>query len=213
MKLLESDAHVRLADILGHELRNPLASAVASVSVSLEMSDAGDPRATYLEQAMSDLERVSTLLSSYLDYGRSGSLHATEFDLVGVVSTLCERYQAHSGKVHFESPLEVACLRGDPVLLERLIENLVENSLALGATEVELFLEREADEIVLQVTDNGPGVSRELAETLFEPFVSGHSSTGLGLAIVKDVIEMHGGAITLVPTAIGAMFRISLPAA
>ena len=213
MKLLGSDSRVRLADILGHELRNPLASAVASVSVSLEMSDTGDPRASYLEQAMRDLERVSTLLSSYLDYGRSGDLNSTEFDLVEVVSKLCARYQAHSGKVRFESTLNIARLRGDPILLERLVENLVENSLALGATDVELFIERDCNEIVFQVTDNGPGVSRELADTLFEPFVSGQSSTGLGLAIAKDVIEMHGGSITLVPTAIGAMFRVSLPAA
>ena len=78
MNLLKSNSRGRLAEVLGHELRNPLASAMASVSVSLEMSDAGDPRSTFLSRALDDLARASTILTSYLDFGRRGAMNLLE---------------------------------------------------------------------------------------------------------------------------------------
>jgi signal transduction histidine kinase len=219
-------ARARLAEVLGHELRNPLASAVASIGVTMEMTDPGDPRAAFLDRAMQELSRVSALLTSYLELGRSDESGREEIDLVEVVSAAAQRFRTHPARIEFEvatgdetdpaarddAGSEPVRLLGHPVLLERLVENLIENALSMGATRVDLYLEREPDECVLHVSDDGPGVPLEMRDQLFDPFVSGRGSSGLGLALCKDVVEIHGGSITLVPSIDGAMFRVSIPA-
>lgn len=221
MNLLGSDEKGRLAEVIGHELRNPLASAVASVSVSLEMTDRDDPRTLYLEQTLDDLSRVSTLLTSYLDFGRSGGMNRKDLDLVEVVRKVHERYvsrfvhstqSSHVAQVGLASSDPSLRMLGDPVLLERLVENLIENAMSMGASYVDIYLESDGDDRILQVSDNGPGVPADLRDELFEPFVSGRGSSGLGLALAKDIVMSHGGTIELLPSLVGARFQITLPA-
>ena len=100
---------------------------------------------------------------------------------------------------------------GDPTLLERMLENRLENALSMGATRMDVYLSRETDSCVLHISDNGPGVAVNLREDLFDPNVSGRGSSGLGLALARDIVESHGGSITLLPSAVGAVFRVSLP--
>ena len=151
MSLIKSNKRERLADVIGHELRNPLASAVASVSVSMEMTDVGDPRATFLTRAFDELTRISTLLTSYLDFGRSGVMNCEELDLVAITHQIRDRYRGHPAEVKVTVGEVSVRLHGDPVLLERLIENLVENAISMGASQVEMFCERNGFECTLHV--------------------------------------------------------------
>lgn len=211
MSLIKSNKRERLADVIGHELRNPLASAVASVSVSMEMTDVGDPRATFLTRAFDELTRISTLLTSYLDFGRSGVMNCEELDLVAITHQICDRYRGHPAEVKVTVGEVSVRLHGDPVLLERLIENLVENAISMGASQVEMFCERNGLECTLHVSDNGPGVPYEMREDLFESSFSDRPGGGLGLALCRDVVESHGGTIVLVPSVRGAVFKVSIP--
>ena len=70
--------------------------------------------------------------------------------------------------------------------------------------------------LVVDVCDDGPGVPSELQATLFEPFVSGHTTigrSGMGLAISRQIMNEAGGALTLEPSSSGAHFRIEIPLA
>ena len=211
MRLIGSNGLERQAEIIGHELRNPLASAVANLSVCAEMTDAEDPRSTFLSQVMTDLARMSTLLTAYLDFGSSPGRRRLELDLAELVVTVVTRFAEHPIDIEFETGEGPATIQGDSTLLERMLENLLENALSMGATRVDVYLSRETDACVLHVSDNGPGVALNLREDLFDPNVSGRGSSGLGLALARDIVESHGGSITLLPSAIGAVFRVSLP--
>ena len=198
-----------MVHVLGHELRNPLASAVIGVSLAYEMTDDGDPRNSYLQQALDDLTRVSGLLTSYLELGRSGEPACTTLDLAGVAHRAAERYPL--GKVVVAATDGVVQVRGDSAMLGRVLENLLDNAFAAGARRAYIRLSNRGDRCILDVTDDGPGVDPEIKERMFRPFVSGCGSSGLGLAIVREIVEAHRGAITLVPTERGATFRTVLP--
>ncbi|MHC4516584.1 MAG: sensor histidine kinase [Planctomycetota bacterium] len=198
-----------MAEVLGHELRNPLASAVTGVSLAYEMTDDGDPRSRYLRQALEDLTRVATLLTSYLELGRSGEPACASLDLVRLAREVAERYP--SGQVIVVADRGDVRVRGDSAMLGRMLENLLDNALAAGARRAHIRLSCRGDRCILDVSDDGPGVDPEIRERMFRPFVSGCGSTGLGLTIVREIVEAHRGAITLLSTERGATFRSVFP--
>ncbi len=196
--------------VLGHELRNPLASVVTSLEVVREMTDAEDPRTRFLERALGDLDRVGDLLHSYLDYGRGCRPERESVRLSTLLRDAACRCRAP--EVHFGSAPD-AVLDADPRLLGRALDNLIENALAVGACRIEIRGERALHgRLILTIEDDGPGVPAELQHTLFDAFVSGRGSSGLGLAIVREVVTAHGGAVASVGSRLGgAGFRIELP--
>ena len=101
--------------------------------------------------------------------------------------------------------------------MKRVLINLLENSIAVlsegGIIEIIISCDQEKDVVLLEVRDNGPGVSDEDKHRLFEPYFSTKKSgTGLGLAIANTVVSDHGGQIRIsdnIPT--GAIFTVELP--
>ena len=112
-----------------------------------------------------------------------------------------------SARVQGEA-LEVS---GSAALLERAVENLVDNAFRCGAKRVELLVLRRGAQVVLEVSDDGPGVAPAVRDRLFELFASGRGSTGLGLVLVKDIAVAHGGTVQLEPSIAGARFTLVLP--
>ncbi len=209
MNTTGADRDRRLLAYVGHELRNPLAAAVVSISLVNELVDEGDPRRAHLSRALLELERVSDLLTSLLAFGSAGAPDLRSVDLAQLVRCVAERI--HPGAVEIRAPTDAVLVQGDRRLLEQAVENLVNNSIAAGATLVEIMVDCEPCEAVLHIEDNGPGVPTDLNNRIFTPTVSGRGSTGLGLAIAREMIEAHAGSLTLLPTSSGALFRISLP--
>ncbi len=209
MNRTDADRDRRLLAYVGHELRNPLAAAVVSISLVNELVDEGDPRRAHLSRALVELERVADLLTSLLAFGRAGAPEQRSAGLAQLVRRVAER--VHPALVEIRAPTDEVFVQGDPRLLEQAVENLVRNSIAAGATLVEIMVDREPCEAVLHIEDNGPGVPTDLNDRIFMPMVSGRGSSGLGLAMAREIIEAHGGSLTLLPTNSGALFRISLP--
>lgn len=209
MSSTETERDRRLLAYVGHELRNPLAGAMINVSVVGEMLDEGDPRRPRIDQAMRELDRVSELLTSLLTFGRTGSPALCPLDLAQVVRRVAGRFA--EGSVTVTAPEGAVGMQADPRLIEQAIENLVQNSVNAGASLVEIMLDREPGEVILHIEDDGRGVPGDLNELIFNPLVSGRGSTGLGLAMAREVVEGHGGSLTLLPAKSGALFRISFP--
>jgi two-component system phosphate regulon sensor histidine kinase PhoR len=139
-----------------------------------------------------------------------------------VRATLRERAAQRTATIDLELDLWADAVRGDPVGVEQIIENLVDNAIKYGKDAggtVRVRSRAQGDRLVLEVTDDGPGIGAEHLPRLFERFYrvdAGRSrergGTGLGLAIVKHLVESMGGAID-VRSALGTgtTFRVELP--
>ena len=120
-------------------------------------------------------------------------------------------------QLHLDGQKAPFLVHADPVQLRRVLGNLMGNAAeSMGGTgDIHVEARRDGAFDTILVRDNGPGVSPEIRDTLFEPLVSTRQKgTGLGLAVCRQIIERHGGTIDLLPSdAAGAAFLIRLPRA
>jgi len=135
-----------------------------------------------------------------------------------VISLL--RNELTRNRVYLGTELSVRLPRvqGDPVLLQQVLINLMMNAVEAmrlsGEQPKRLSIRstRNADSVLVQVQDSGPGIESEHAERVFEPFFTTKSEgTGMGLAISRSIIESHGGQLSLVSDSQGAVFQFLLP--
>lgn len=128
--------------------------------------------------------------------------------------------EAHAAQLIECKPPQDATVIGDRVRLEQVFRNLFENSIAAGGQGVCINIACQTIDsgwLEIEVSDNGPGLSDEQRERLFEAFYTTKSSgTGLGMAIVRRIVEAHGGSVQVAnpsayPNASGAKFLILLP--
>ena len=198
-----------------HELRSPL----TRIRMAIELLQDRAPVAIREELArdIAELDQLvdELLLASRLDAAAGHAPPPVAVDLAGLVAEECARAGA-------DCTAEPACLAGDPVLLRRLVRNLLETGLRHGrGAPVALALSRpDPSEIRIEVSDGGPGVPEEEREAIFEPFyrVKGASEAdggyGLGLSLVRQIARRHGGDVACVGKAGGGcVFRVTLPAA
>lgn len=224
------EAVAALSASLAHEIRNPLASIRSSVE-QLSRSAHGDEDDRYLAQLIvRESDRLSRLLSEFLDFAR---VRATEFvpvDLQGVVTAAARMVREHPDcRPDIEIRVQGArtVLDGDEDLLHRVVANLILNAVqaARGPTLIQVSTRpaKTAElpggcsieqPVCLEVKDDGPGIPADLRDRLFEPFVTGRvGGTGLGLAIVQRAVEAHRGVVLVdsAPTR-GTTFTIFFPA-
>ena len=223
----ESEAQLRrfVADA-SHELRTPV-SAVAAYAELFERGarDRPEDLARLLRGIRAETSRMESLIDDLLllariDEGRP--LERQAVDLVSVVGAAVEaaRVLGPDWPVTMSavSPFEVD---GDPRALRQIVDNLLGNarSHTPPGTAVHVAVRNDGDEVVLEVSDRGPGLTPEHAARVFERFYRADPSrardrggAGLGLAVVRAIAEAHGGSVDLetAPGA-GATFRVRLP--
>jgi CheY-like chemotaxis protein len=213
--------------MLGHELRNPLAAIVNAAAVL----DRFDARAETEERSRAIIGRqaqhLSRLIDDLLDVSRimSGkiTLRRDPVDLREVVRQCVESRRATASRSHDVSLLTDAdpiVVEGDPVRLEQIIGNLLDNAVKYSppGEPIRVVARRENGEAVLSVEDRGMGLAPEMLEPIFEPFtqsdVSLHRARGgLGLAVVKGLVEQHGGRVSAHSAGLGwgSEFVVRLP--
>lgn len=207
--------------VLAHELRTPLASMrnLTQLLSGFELNDAERRRVTSLlereagklesmVQALLDLERLAL---------RDFSSSSTVLDLADLVQTRIAFLAAGSDRLSMTTQPDVH-VRGDAMLLERVIDNLVANALKYTSGPVRVSVSRANGEAILEVEDRGTGISERDRERIFQRFVRGASARGteglgLGLSLVAEVTRWHGGHVSLESTESGSRFRVALPLA
>ena len=216
----------RLVATVSHELRTPLTAQRALLE---NLADGvTTPDEATLRAALAQAERLSTLVGDLLDLSRIDAGVAPLALGPVPVAELLAGAAAESGvagrPVRMTRRVDPPDLTvsADAARLAQLVANLVDNAVrhspAHGDVRLTAGLEG-ADRWVLEVADDGPGISAEQAERVFERFGTGADSgggTGLGLAIVRWVCELHGGRVEVVPTptgGTGARVRVTLPTA
>ncbi|RBM08995.1 ATP-binding protein [Streptomyces sp. PT12] len=193
-------AERRLAADASHQLRTPL----TALSMRLEEIIATQDRETVMEEAaiaLAQVERLTDVVQRLLTNSRDPRLgSAVGFDLDEIVIQQVEEWRPayrSAERVIVHSGTQGLRAVGTPGAVSQVLACLIENSLMHGAGTVALRTRTTGNQVVVEVTDKGPGVPSELGSRVFERTVSGHNSTGLGLAVARDLAEADGGRLEL----------------
>jgi signal transduction histidine kinase len=199
-------AERRLAADASHQLRTPLTALSMRLEEIIATAEGDSPgdRDLIKEEAtigLTQVERLTDVVQRLLTNSRdprSGS--AVGFDLDEVVKQQIEEWKPAyrgEGRAIVRSGKPGLRAVGTPGAVAQVLATLIENALMHGDGAVALRTRVTGNQVVVEVTDEGPGVDPELGARVFERTVSGRNSTGLGLAVARDLAEADGGRLEL----------------
>ncbi len=203
---------------IGHEIRNPLAAALANVECLREgamvpLSDE-DRRAT-VDDTVIALRRIQDVMTAVSSLVKGAPPVLEKVHLWSVAERAVASVRPHDTRIEIAGEQTIRGW-GNAALLEQVVANLVQNALdATTGQEKRHVLVRvyaASGEARISVRDNGPGVPAALRQRIFEPFFTtkGERGTGLGLVLVRHAVSRMGGTLSLGPSEHGAVFRIRL---
>lgn len=214
---------------MGHDIRTPLTGIVGATDVLLKQDETLTPQQRReLLQSINEeakwLMRVSeNLLSITRIDGENAGVKKTpelvEEIIEGAVSKFLRHYQGIAVQVHL--PEEPMLVPMDPLLMQQVLFNLMENAARHGETvkQIDIFLYQEEDKAILEVADDGVGIAHSRLEHLFDGTLhpeegreDARRDMGIGLSVCRTIVVAHGGSITAGNQKNGgALFRIALP--
>jgi signal transduction histidine kinase len=209
----------QLAAGVAHEIRNPMTSVKMLVQAGLADGDTLTPEDLRIIEG--EVRRVEKSLQTFLDFARPPKPDRRPTDLAAVLRGVVELIRGRAEKQRVQLELDLppydASLVADGEQLRQVFVNVCLNALDVmpsgGKLRISLH-ETAARRLQVEIADTGPGIARNIAPRLFEPFVSSKDTgLGLGLVISRRVVEDHGGTIAAANRRDGgASFFIALPA-
>lgn len=214
LKHRELSAIGRLANMVAHDLRNPLSSVKMALQILRRQAHPhlGEQARELMQIAMDQIRYMEAILTDLLTYSRPDALKPEWISLDKLLDTTLSSLQKQVGesrvavRTHYQSG--VPTVHADPVKLRQAFSNLIVNAVQASesrdgpapevAINVHLALVESGARVQIEVLDNGPGIAPEMTGKLFEPFFTTRAKgTGLGLAIVKRIVDQHGGEVAL----------------
>lgn len=225
-----------LLSSLSHDLRTPLVSILGAASSLRDYGQTLKPgeRTELVQTIQEEAERLNRFVQNLLDMTRIGSgalkPRADWVDLGDVIGAALGRAGAmlRDRRVRLDLASDLPLLHADPVLLEQVFFNLVDNACKYSpeGTMVSIRAERSTGQlgngqVEIDIGDQGPGIPEQDRERVFDMFYrveagdAQAAGTGLGLAICRGIVEAHGGTIAARPGrhGLGTVIAITLPAA
>ena len=210
----------RIAGVVGHELRNPMAvinNSAYFVRAKLGAANLDPKVEKHLKIIESEIARADRLISDILAYSRVCEPMKESRPIDAIVESALKSYAAPEGcKTDFKPGAKDAAVKADPKLVREALKRLLDNAFdAMGgkaAAKVATGTGKEG--VWVSVTDSGAGVDAKIKASLFEPFVTTKPrGLGLGLALSKKILEAQGGSADYRPGTKGSTFRLILPRA
>ena len=211
---LKEEHHLALSRI-SHEIRNP----VTLINSSMQLIEAEHPEVLSFdlwEDMKKDMCFLRRLLDELSGYNNGEKIRPEALETASFLREITSnaRLLSPDPSIRFSAslPEKLPRINGDPVKLRQAITNLLRNAFESGATEVLFSCLSGKDEIIIQVTDNGTGISPGIREEIFTPFVTyKKDGTGLGLPLVQRVARAHGGDVSYSSGKEGTTFNLRLP--
>ena len=221
-----------LSASLAHEIKNPLASIRSAVEQLARMPHVGDDERTLTGLVVRESDRLSRLLSEFLDFARVRVVRTRPVNLGEIARNAARLAEAHPDRtedvrVICEPPERVSLMvDGDEDLLHRAVFNLVLNGVQAsahgGIVRIEVTpgsfdplpvgVAFDSGSVAVRVSDQGSGIPPEIRDRLFDPFFTTKpGGSGLGLAVVQRAIEAHRGLVFVDSSIGGTRFTVILP--
>ncbi len=221
-----------LAAGLAHEIKNPLAGIQGVVDILIRRRDKNDPEREALEGVRHEVERIDSTVRALLDRARPRLISVRASSLSDIVVRAINLARAqlanlttggrHVG-IEFQPPVEPITIAIDPAQIEDAVLNLIINAIEAvgddGTVKIQVARSKNErseefeDEAIVEVSDNGCGISEEDLARIFNPFFTTRTGgTGLGLPAVRRIARAHGGRVEVNSTVgEGSTFSLRLP--
>lgn len=222
-------AYANLLRSVSHDIRTPLTSIVGATNLLMEQGEALSPeqRQDLMKNANEEAQWLIRVVENMLSITRLGAenavLEKTEEPAEEIIEGALAKFShRHPGiTTHVEVPRELLMVPMDPLLIQQVLTNILENAVIHGqtTTEITIRLQRKNENwAALSISDNGRGIPPEKLDKLFDGIASSeqkgddHRNMGIGLSVCRTVMEAHGGKIYAenLPGS-GAIFWLELP--
>ena len=208
----------RMAASLAHQIRTPLSAAMLYAANLGNANLQPMARKRFQEKLVSRLEALEAQVSDILMFARSNEQTVALIDASQLVEQACNNVTAVLTKGGAQMATQIdegpMSIMGNATALTGALSNLIANAVEAGAKRIILKLTRTKEAVVFSVANDGPRISDELKEKIFEPFYTSKSSgTGLGLAVVSAVTKVHQGVLSLDEwnETFATVFNIAIP--
>ncbi len=193
-----------MASYLAHEIKNSISVALGYLKLSSEKED-------YTERTVKELNIISSNIERFLDFARPLKIKKERIEIKEIISEVMENFEGI--EISFEG--DFPQFQGDKNLLKIVFFNLIKNSTEAESSHFKIrsYWKNGDRNIVIDLIDDGTGISRDEVDKVFLPFFSKkEGGAGLGLPLSKKIILHHGGEIKIIPSEKGTTVRITLPA-
>ncbi|MBS3760846.1 MAG: PAS domain S-box protein [Halodesulfurarchaeum sp.] len=200
----QNDRLEEFADVVAHDLRNPLTGAVGSLEIARETNEA-----EFFERVEQSLDRMEELIDELLLIARGDrqAVNIRTIQLQSIIEEAWSYIDTPNATLSADDPFGE--IQADETRLLQLFGNLFRNSIEHGGDDVTVVVGPLADDKGFYVADDGPGFSEESGTDIEElEDLGGLSGAGIGLMSVIDVIDAHGWELTVPDTDHGARFEI-----
>jgi signal transduction histidine kinase len=213
VRLEERLAYIsEFAGNVSHEFKAPITTLRGSVELMRDDADMPpEQRARFLDNALTDLERMERLVSGLLALARAEEAGGrVEVDLDALLAGVLERHPTITTRG------TAGAVTGNRAQLESAVENLIENARHHGGdgTRIELVAWASGAEVGVEVRDDGPGISEANLPQVFDRFFTtdrARGGAGLGLSLVRAICRAHGGDVSVHSAPGDTVFRVRLP--
>lgn len=212
---------------VSHDLRSPLTAILGYVELIERVGFVNTQQLEFIRRIQYSVQNITALINDLLDLGRIEAGFDSRKEVVplaAVIQYAVEGFKNRAGEKEQEFEVDIAAdlpqVLGNPIRLRQMISNLIGNAVKYTPSGGKIRVKAQAEEnqIIFQVSDNGPGIPVADQPYIFDKFYRASnvateiSGTGLGLAIVKSIVENHQGRIWVDSTPRqGSTFTVVLP--
>jgi two-component system NtrC family sensor kinase len=215
-QLIRADRLSSLGQLSGgiaHEIRNPLAGINLFVDVLCDEDkfERTDNELEIFEEIKNNINRIDGIIRGILDFSKDSDAVSAEIDLNSLIEEILKLWHAkmRNQEIRLQLSLEedLPTFFGDPIAIQQVVNNLVHNAveamaegglLQISTQKGVASFNKDRPIAKIQIQDTGPGIAPDQQEKIFNPFfTTKHTGTGLGLSISHQIIERHGGIISL----------------
>jgi PAS domain S-box-containing protein len=195
---------------VSHDLRSPLTAILGYVDLLDRVGPVNDQQREFIMRVQNSVQSITALVNDLLELGRIEAGFDTQKEVIPLEGIIRYTLDTLGGQVsdkkinlHLNLPADIPPMRGNSIRLRQLVDNLIGNAIKYTPEggEITIDLEARNDQVILRISDTGPGIPPSDQPHIFEKFYrasnvpKGVGGSGLGLAIVKSIVDNHQGRI------------------